>query len=54
VEPAVSTNNLPPARNIYVANGEPIDLRTHIINAQQHRANNPADLRHSLNSGHAR
>ena len=54
VEPAVSTNNPPPARNIYAANGKPIDLRTHIVNAQQHRANNPADLRHSLNSSHAR
>ena len=39
---------------MYAANGEPIDMRTHIVNAQQHRANNPGDLRHSLDNSRAR
>src|SRR3954464_11337654 len=46
--PAISTNEPRPVRRDDAANGEPIDARQHIDNIQQWRAQQPHDLRHSL------
>src|SRR4051812_17178623 len=46
--PAHSTNEPRPVRRDVAANGEPIDARQHIDNVQQWRAQQPHDLRHSL------
>src|SRR3954466_2036724 len=46
--PAYSTNKPHPIRRAVAANGEPIDARQHIDNVQQWRAQQPHELRHSL------